>query len=224
MDGAAQAVNARASALSLIAIPKSADQAALLVEELGAKGHAATFFVPSELVVESVGFWRQVVSAGHELGNGTITAAAADSGAMPLWTFEMIRAELASWEQLSQELGIQVPRAVLLPSSRSRRCADGDYRDSIPPERTILEPGPGLNLPEPAPRQVTYLPRHAGVDRVLQAVAMALAGGLHAIIELPSKPRTTLLELQQFGGAIAQPLGKALDGFGLAARGRALLQ
>lgn len=78
----------------------------LVVPLLQKYGFLATFFVDAPNLLEHFRAWQEVAKMGHELGNGCLLNAANPDGTLPLWTSEMIAADVEENDQLIRELGL----------------------------------------------------------------------------------------------------------------------
>lgn len=65
----------------------------------------ATFFARAPELLDHVEFWRSCAKEGHEIANGALCGFESAEGCYPLWTAEMLAAEVAAGDALLQELG-----------------------------------------------------------------------------------------------------------------------
>ncbi len=78
----------------------------LAVPMLQKHGLPATFFVDALNLLGHVRAWQEVAEMGHEFGNGCLINAANPDGALPLWTPEMLIADVEENDQLIWDLGL----------------------------------------------------------------------------------------------------------------------
>lgn len=103
------------------------DSAIKVLAELGWQG---TFFANPATVLESIGEWRALADAGHEIGNGALSGVTL-SGELVNWTVRMIEQDLHMTQTfLEDTFGCRAVSAFSYPGSRSI-CADGDYREMV---------------------------------------------------------------------------------------------
>ncbi len=100
--------------------------------QLERHGLRGTFYADSAPLMQHAHAWIEAQSRGHEIGNGTLLAAALPDGSLPAWTPKMIVDDIELAEDLLGEL---------FPSQREHsfaypigmpRCADGnDYSPEV---------------------------------------------------------------------------------------------
>ncbi|MCW5937751.1 MAG: polysaccharide deacetylase family protein [Fimbriimonadaceae bacterium] len=105
-------------------------------------GLKATFYAEPSLALDHASVWRQVVEAGHELGNGTLVSAALPDGSLPAWTVDMVQSEVLEADQMLREV---------FPAQRSfsfafpwgpPRCAENvDYSQAVARNHPVCRTG-----------------------------------------------------------------------------------
>lgn len=98
---------------------------------LGSRGLASTFWVDPSRLVERAEYWRECVSEGHEVANGTFLDAAGLDGRLDRWTLAMVSDELIETKKLWCEVfGNGASQVVAVPFGE-RTAHDGDYLDHL---------------------------------------------------------------------------------------------
>ncbi len=106
-----------------------------------------TFYAEPSTLLDHYPAWRNAQSKGHEIGNGSLLAAALPDGSLPAWTTEMILDDLSEANDLIEDLfANQSECSVGLPIGRAK-CADSiDYTPTLRSTYSVIRTGlPGLN-------------------------------------------------------------------------------
>jgi len=101
------------------------------IPHLDLYGFKGTFFAEPSNLLDAYPGWRTAQSRGHELGNGSLLAAALPDGSLPAWTTEMILDDLAEAHELLAELfPNQESFPVGLPLGKAT-CADSSNYQNL---------------------------------------------------------------------------------------------
>lgn len=93
---------------------------------------AATFFADNAVLVQQPGDWTAVRRLGHEIGNGSILAAALPDGTLPAWTPSMVVEEVLSADELLEELFPEQPRpSFAFPLGHALCAGNADYSAAV---------------------------------------------------------------------------------------------
>lgn len=92
----------------------------------------ATFFADNALLVRSPGDWTSVRRLGHEIGNGSILAAALPDGTLPAWTPSMVVEEVLSADELLHEFFPEQPRpSFAFPLGHPLCAGNADFSTAV---------------------------------------------------------------------------------------------
>jgi hypothetical protein len=103
----------------------------VVAEQLGSYGHAGTFYVDPERVFDDPRSWQELQRRGHEIGNGCLLNAALEDGSLPLWTNEMIHADVESARTFLEQHFTPREHSFAFPLGSPKCGAGQDYRDVI---------------------------------------------------------------------------------------------
>jgi len=106
-----------------------------------------TFYAEPSTLLDHYPAWRNAQAKGHEIGNGSLLAAALPDGSLPAWTTEMVLDDLSEANDLIEDLFANQPEcSVGLPLGRAI-CADSnDYTPTLRSTYSVIRTGiPGLN-------------------------------------------------------------------------------
>jgi hypothetical protein len=106
-----------------------------------------TFYAEPSTLLDHYPAWRTAQLKGHEIGNGSLLAAALPDGSLPAWTTAMIVDDLSESSDLIEDLFANQPECSIgLPMGRAK-CADSiDYIPALKSTYSVIRTGlTGLN-------------------------------------------------------------------------------
>lgn len=115
--------------------------------DLQRAGLAGTFYAEPATLLDHYPVWKHAQAEGHEIGNGSLLAAALPDGSLPAWTTEMILDDLSEADELLDELFPQQgENSVALPLGHAS-CADSaDFVPALRSQYSVIRLGtPGVN-------------------------------------------------------------------------------
>lgn len=102
-----------------------------LLPMLDAVGWKATFAIDPVLLMDRLPLWREILGQGHEIINGTLSTAADHQGNFPLWTSDMIAAEVEAAQETFADLLRIAPSAASLPGGAAELQDGSSAADAV---------------------------------------------------------------------------------------------
>lgn len=153
----------------------------VVLPQLDRVGLKATFFAEPAGMLDEFPSWREAHGHGHEVGNGSLLAAALPDGSLPAWSAEMVYDDLAEAADLLEELFPGSGHSVGLPWGRAV-CGDGEeYLGVVSRSYPVVRTGErGMNAPgavDPSRLRMVPMEGLCGEEMIEVARAAIQRGG-----------------------------------------------